>query len=186
MRTMAMRHVAQPATCALALAAILLLIGFATPRHTLAACVDAGDPTCFVMTPTSGLPGATIAVTSVFPGQLDCPEPVRLAFYHPGEGPIDNSFPSTPLTPTGGPDAYTFVVPNIPPGSYLLEVECVSTRTSTSSPPTPFVVTGVPATSVEPSSDQPGWPTLLVTGAALLAGSIVLSGRPVRLRSTKR
>jgi hypothetical protein len=69
-------------------------------------------------------------------------------------------------------------------------VMCASTRSSTSSPRTPFVVTGVPATSIdmppEPAGPSLPFGTLACLGIGAGAGLLVLAGRPARIRSVRR
>ena len=117
-----------PLAAALALLPMLILGGLATPSRTLAACADASDPTCFVMTPTQGVPGATIAVVSYL--TLDCPEPLQLKFFQAGEV-VDDPHPSSPLLPTGAPNAFEFVVPTVDPGLYYVQPSCIPTQSFT-------------------------------------------------------
>lgn len=130
-----------PLVAGLALVPMLLLGTLASPPRTLAACVDASDPTCFVMTPTQGVPGATIQVVSYF--TLACPEPLQLKFFQAGDV-ADDPHPSSPLVPTGDPNAFEFVVPAIDPGLYYVVPSCISTSSSTSSSATQFKVLPVP------------------------------------------
>ena len=131
-----------PLAAALALLPMLILGGLATPSHALAACADASDPTCFVMTPTQGVPGATISVISYL--TLDCPKPLQLKFFQAGEV-VDDPHPSSPLLPTGAPNAFEFVVPTVDPGLYYVQPSCIPTQSFTSGVQTQFAVLPVPS-----------------------------------------
>lgn len=141
-----------PLVAALALVPMLFLGTLATPPRTLAACVDASDPTCFVMTPTQGLPGATIAVVSFL--TLDCPEPLQLKFFQAGEV-ADDPHPSSPLVPTGAPNAFEFVVPTVAPGLYYVQPSCIPTSSATSGVLTQFRVLPVPSPVATPDPTAP-------------------------------
>jgi hypothetical protein len=141
-----------PLVAALALVPALMLGGLAAPSRTLAACADASDPTCFVMTPTQGLPGATISVVSYL--ILDCPEPLQLKFFQTGEV-VDDPHPSSPLVPTGALNAFEFVVPTVEPGSYYVQPSCIPTQSFTTGVLTQFRVLPVPSPVATPDPTAP-------------------------------
>jgi hypothetical protein len=141
-----------PLAAALALVPMLILGSFAAPPRTLAACVDAGDLTCFVMTPTQGLPGAKISAVSYL--TLDCPEPLQLKFFQTGEV-VDDPHPSPALLPTGAPNAFEFVVPNLDPGASYVQPSCIPTQSFTSGVQTQFIVLAVPSPVATPDPTAP-------------------------------
>ena len=161
-----------PLVAALALVPMLFLGTLATPPRTLAACVDASDPTCFVMTPTQGVPGSTIAVVSYF--TLACPEPLQLKFYQAGEV-ADDPHPSSPLVPTGAPNAFEFVVPTVAPGLYYVQPSCIPTSSSTSGVLTQFKVLPVPTPVPTPD------PTAPATSIQLAGTTPPQTGLPIEI-----
>jgi hypothetical protein len=104
------------------------------------------------MTPTRGVPGATISVVSYL--TLDCPEPLQLKFFQTGEV-VDDPHPSSPLLPTGAPNAFEFVVPTVDPGLYYVQPSCIPTSSMTTGVVTQFAVLPVPTPKPTPDPTAP-------------------------------
>ena len=151
--------------------------------------------TTLILDPDRATPGTRITVLNACLGVTDHPPARPRVALVPSTA--DNQDPSDPsvaktkarridLAPT-----YVFNVPNIPPGDYMVLVECLpdnwTTNTAEGIGLSLTVIAGPPATStvgVEPKRPATGWPIELVTAVGLgLLGGLAAARRSRTPRS---